>query len=156
MRWDEPELYEMASDFFRTFSRMEYALKATGFFGKDKRRAEADWTRFAEEVQEALAMADEEVRKAVDFILSEPPKKQVIVDGRLQWDSTPPSAEDEADRVLLYVRRVRNNLFHGGKFNGHWFQPERSGELMKASLIILNFCRESCPDVSQAFYEESA
>lgn len=156
MRWDEPELYEVASDFFRTFARMEYALKATGFFEGDEQQVKADWKQFAREVQVALAAANEKVREAVNFILSEPPKKQVIVNGCLQWDSTPPSAENEADRVLLYVRRVRNNLFHGGKFNGHWFQPERSGELMKASLIILNFCRESCSDVSQAFYEESA
>ncbi len=134
---------------------MEYALKATGFFEKSRRRgrmlAEADWKEFAKAVQVALAGADEEVRKAVNCILSNPPKKQVIVDGRLQWECTPPCAENEADRVLLYVRRVRNNLFHGGKFNGHWFQPERSGELMKASLIVLNFCKAACSDVGRAF-----
>ncbi len=153
MRWDEPELYKVASDFFRTFSRMEYALKAVGFFVRNQRQAEADWTRFAGEVHAALTRANEKVREAANFILSKPPKKQVIVNSHLDWDTTPPDAENEADLVLLYVRRVRNNLFHGGKFNGQWFDPERSGDLMKASLIILNFCREACPDVSQAFDE---
>ena len=155
MRWDEPELYKVASDFFRTFARMEYALKATRFLAGDEQQAKANWEKFAGEIQEPLTRADKEVRKAVYFILSEPPKKQVVIDGHLDWDSTLSSPGNEADRVLLYVRRVRNNLFHGGKFNGQWFDPERSGELINASLIILKFCREACSDVGQAFDGES-
>jgi hypothetical protein len=43
--------------------------------------------------------------------------------------------------ILLWVRRVRNNLFHGGKFNGHWFQPERSEQLITASLVVIHAFR---------------
>lgn len=130
---------------------MEYALKATRFLVKDRRNAEADWATFATDVHDALTASEAGVRSAVAFILGAPPKKQVNVDNRIEWDATPPDAANETELVLRYVCRVRNNLFHGGKFNGHWFQPERSGELMQASLIILNFCREACRDVDRAY-----
>ena len=92
-----------------------------------------------------------ELQSAIAFMLKESPKKQVNVDNLIEWDSTPPNAANQAELLLRYICRVRNNLFHGGKFNGHWFQPERSGELMRASLIILNVCRETCPDVNRAY-----
>lgn len=151
MNWNDPDLHHMASDFFRTFARMEYALKATSFLVPHRRNAEADWKAFAAEIQPALEQADEEVRRAVAFILAEPPRKQINVNGRIEWDNTQPDADHEAELVLRYICRIRNNLFHGGKFNGHWFQPERSGQLMQSALVVLNHCREACPNVAQAY-----
>lgn len=118
---------------------------------KNQKEAKADWAGFAAEVHDALTISEKEVRSAVAFILNQPPKKQINVNNRIEWDNTPPNAKNETELVLRYICRVRNNLFHGGKFNGRWFQPERSGELMQASLIILNFSREACPDVDQAY-----
>jgi len=57
----------------------------------------------------------------------------------------------QSDLVLQYVRRVRNNLFHGGKFNGRWFEPERSAELLIHCLTILNACLEVSPEVGEAY-----
>lgn len=53
--------------------------------------------------------------------------------------------------VLLLICRVRNNLFHGGKFNGRWFEPQRSEELMRYALIILRACGQSHDKVSNAY-----
>lgn len=54
--------------------------------------------------------------------------------------------------MLLYVRRVRNNLFHGGKFNGRRFAPERSELLLRHSLTIHRACIDASEDVHQAFH----
>ncbi|MBM3603933.1 MAG: hypothetical protein FJX25_04060 [Alphaproteobacteria bacterium] len=81
--------------------------------------------------------AGADVVAAIAYILGRPPKKQVYVDKVLQWRVVTPQAENENDLIFLYVRRVRNNLFHGGKFNGRFFDPERSSELLEHSITIL-------------------
>ena len=151
--WTDPDLHELASQFFRTFARMEYALKAAGYLttmrGND---AQPDWNRFAKEVQTVIEEPqDPDVADAVAYILKHPPKKQVVVNNKLEWDDTPPQTNFEADRVLIYVRRIRNNLFHGGKFNGRWFEPQRSGALIQYGLTILKACRDYEPQVAKAY-----
>ena len=43
-----------------------------------------------------------------------------------------------ATSLFRHIRRVRNNLFHGGKFGGNWLEPDRSKLLLTYSLMILN------------------
>jgi hypothetical protein len=135
---------------------MEYALKAAGYLTKgsgEKRDAKPDWDRFAKQVRAVIERsADPDLAEAVAYILKYPPKKQVVIDDKLAWDATPPNSGSQAERVIIYVRRIRNNLFHGGKFNGHWFAPERSGKLMRYGLTILKACRDAEPQVKEAYY----
>lgn len=142
----------IASDFLHVFARTEYALKASGFNNGDG-PAEANWGHFAREVEVFVAAPpNDEVRNAIDFILSDPPKKQFLVKGQLQWKAVEPSTNSKADKLFQYIRRVRNNLFHGGKFNGHWFAPERSEALMTTSLVVLRAAIEVNAKVSDAFH----
>ena len=67
------------------------------------------------------------------------------------WSESKRQTDLEADLILLYVRRVRNNLFHGGKFNEHWFAPERSQKLLESSLIILYHCLDLSAPVKEAY-----
>lgn len=62
-----------------------------------------------------------------------------------------PLKKNHRKKILILIRRVRNNLFHGGKFNGEWFEPERSEALMRNALIILRACGESHHEVSKAY-----
>lgn len=152
MCWNDPKLNQLAGEFFRLFSRFEYALKANGYLVPNKRSAESDWTRFATDINEAFEqLDDEEIIKAKEFIQAEPPKKQINNNGQLEWDASQPDSANNTDLMLLYVRRVRNNLFHGGKFNGKWFAPERSGHLMDASVKILRGCLKISSDVKKAY-----
>ena len=149
--WQDEKLHELASEFFRDFARMEYALKATSFLNK-KGNAEANWSKFSRSVHEALeANTSAEYVEAKAFILKEPPKKQIVENNAIAWSEARPDCPSDTELLLLYVRRVRNNLFHGGKFNGHWFAPERSGPLIEASLVILKACREASSEVNQAY-----
>jgi hypothetical protein len=151
--WTDPQLDQLAAKFFREFSRMEYALKATHYLNaRDTRNAKADWEKFGKNINDSLMNSgDETVKVAVEYMLNSPPKKQVVKGGNLDWDNTPPTASTEGGKVLLCVCRVRNNLFHGGKFNGKWFAPERSGILIEHSLTILRACRDFEEDVKKAY-----
>lgn len=140
-----------AARLFKTFARFEYALKAANFHHGDG-AAQPNWTAFAASICDDFdAVDDEGFAEALAYFREQPPKKQVIVDGVLDWDESPVQGASEADRILIYVRRVRNNLFHGGKFNGRWFEPQRSAELLRHSMTILEVCRSLSPAVSEAF-----
>lgn len=147
-----PSIDQLAENLFYTFARTEYALKASGFNNGDG-AAEANWRKFALAVEALIANPPSaELREAVRFVLAEPPRKQVIVDGAIRWQVAEPQTDSVADKLFLYVRRVRNNLFHGGKFNGEWFEPERSEPLLRHSLAILVASVEAVPAVRHAYY----
>ena len=142
----------IASEFFFLFARYEYALKTSGRFNRRRQNAEADWSFFATELDSLFDKnSSKELRSAVDYFLAHPPKKQIIAVNNLQWDNTPPNAKSELDLLFAYIRRVRNNLFHGGKFKGRFFaDPERSEDLIQHGTTILNHCLSLAPDVKEA------
>jgi hypothetical protein len=151
-QWQDKNLHELAAEFFRDFSRMEYALKAASFMKPNRANAEADWEAFARAIHQPISENESaELAAAKTFLLQKPPKKQVNNNGQIEWSDTVPQHNGETDLLLLYVRRVRNNLFHGGKFNGRWFAPERSTALIKASSVILAHCREASDQVAEAY-----
>jgi hypothetical protein len=149
----EEELNRLASEMFRVFARFEYALKAAGFhIGNENEEAKPDWRSFAESVPDAFKnLQNEDLKESIRYIKAHPPKKQVIQGGNLAWSDVVPATNLESDLILLYVRRVRNNLFHGGKFNGRWFDPERSKLLLRHCLTILNACLDVSPSVREAY-----
>ncbi|MDB5347273.1 MAG: hypothetical protein JWP89_5650 [Schlesneria sp.] len=146
-------LDQLGIQLFRTFARTEYPLKASGYSKIGRRNeASADWDRFAKEVEQLISNPmSPALKEAIEFIFNAPPKKQVIVDGVLTWQVGGPPSSSRADELLVYVRRVRNNLFHGGKFNGNWFAPQRSEDLLRHSLVILECCIQHVPSVKEAY-----
>jgi len=144
-------LESLGYEFFREFARYEYCLKATGL-RESSRDAKASWTKYAAEVKDVIeAPRAQNLQRAVAYFTNYPPKKQIVKDGSLEWDDTLPTHKSKAELILLLVCRVRNNLFHGGKFNGHWFEPQRSEELIQHALVILMACGQAHPKVSQAY-----
>ena len=153
------QIDKLAFEFFREFARCEYCLKAIGFRkkGPDGRDAKADWTgKFAEEIQSAIeGSTSPEVQAAVAYFLKYPPKKQVIKKDNLDWAKTLPDHKNNTELVLLLVCRVRNNLFHGGKFNARWFAPEQSEELISHGLVVLKACIKSHPEMNEAYTDRA-
>jgi len=145
------DLESLAYNFFREFARYEYCLKATGL-REESRAAKASWTKYAAEVADIIEVPrSDSLEQAIAYFTGHPPKRQIIKDGVLDWDEALPDHKSKAELVLLLVCRVRNNLFHGGKFNGRWFEPQRSEELMQHGLTILRECGRSHPKVSEAY-----
>jgi len=147
---------ELLLEFFLRFSRVEFALKASGFALGDVEGVRPNWNGFAISLRGKFhKTANPELLQVCDFVLNDPPRRQVLVDGRLAWN-TQAQAVGEADVEFLIkmVRSVRNNLFHGGKYNIALHEDTaRSEALLRNCLIILEECVDLSPVVKQAFEE---
>lgn len=130
--------------FFLIFSRFEYALKRSGFLpeGEEGKNidAQADWSAFAKSIQSELAerKRDEEgLSRAIDYLIGNPPGKQIVKRGdsgrELGRKSSKPTGS-EAEVLSTYIRRVRNNLFHGVKYP---FDHAQDLKLIQNANIVL-------------------
>ncbi|MDY0744773.1 hypothetical protein SNE35_09650 [Paucibacter sp. R3-3] len=136
----EPEL---AVELLALFSRMEYALKVSDFAVGDDKTVAPNWDAFANAVNDDfLAIADEAVVEARELLLQSPPRKQVLLDGHVRFaDQVINTKQRRTQQLLLMVRTVRNNLFHGGKYlpNGEQ-EPGRDERFVRASITVLRAC----------------
>jgi hypothetical protein len=150
-------LDHLAFEFFREFSRCEYCLKVVGIREPMRKDPTADWGAFSNEVQHVLEMpSTAELKEAVGYYLAHPPKKQISRDnGVLDCKDSPPDHKHQTKLILRLVCRVRNNLFHGGKFNNHWFEPQRSEKLLQYALVILGSCVAAHPKVHEAYVQKA-
>jgi hypothetical protein len=142
-----PELPELAEQFFARFSRFESALKNSGFPKQEKNEGvSADWDKFAHEVSVADLFAHMKANRDTAYLINEPPKKRVMVNGHLDWRA----AKSPVNMAELAgaLKRVRNNLFHGDKQNSHL---SRNAQLLNAGLAIMERMLEANDEVRQAY-----
>lgn len=145
---------ELAYEFLGTFARCEYALKGSGFAKGGATSVEANWDTFATAIDWHLRrVADDSFKEAMRFLLSEPPRKQVLRNGRVEWKDSPPDPNlPKAQQVLLMVRRIRNNLFHGAKvWSPEYDNRQRDIKLVEAGLVILKRCSSLNQEVQTAY-----
>ena len=131
--------------FFVNFSRFEYALKRAGFVTSGEyHSAKANWRGFAEKVSVGLGdVTEEEFKNAKSYLIKHPPRRQVFRDHSIRWEANGRwNKESEGQYLLRLVRDVRNNLFHGGKYDNESVDDQslRNSELLSASLTILDWC----------------
>ena len=141
-------------EFLGTFARCEYALKRSGFAKGSLTSVEANWDAFATSIDwHFRRVRDQEFKAAVLFLKAEPPRKQVLRDGRVDWKESPPGKDlPVAQQILLMVRRIRNNLFHGGKiWSPEYGDRNRDVRLVKAGLVVLKQSVLLNKDVSLTF-----
>lgn len=149
--------------FFVTFSRFEFAMKRCGCFkehpkkGTD-RRAEPDWDALAERESiknQLLASPSEVVLKACEYLLKYPPQSEMVRCKQLKFVATTRNSnESEVRYVLRLVQKVRNNLFHGGKFpNGPIPDAIRNDVLLKSCIDILYRCLILDDEISACFHQ---
>ena len=142
---------QLACEFLGVFARYEYALKAAGFIPGNANKIKADWDRYAKLIDAAFTqITSPALTEAVDYLLHYPPKKQILNNGKIEWRDVPPNANDpRTQQVLAMVRRVRNNLFHGGKFGPRG--DDRDQLLVHHSLTVLRECLPLDSETRQAF-----
>ncbi|MEQ9106824.1 MAG: hypothetical protein RLO04_05110 [Limnobacter sp.] len=147
------ELDQISYRFFKLFAQYEYALKAMGYGRAGRlKAAEVDWDRFANEIGIALIRSqDHAVVEARTYLLDHPPKRQVWINNSVDW-AVVPSVDRSAQSLFGHLRRVRNNLYHGGKFNGRWIDPDRSEELITRSLALLQHLVRDNQDLREAIH----
>ncbi|RUO38632.1 hypothetical protein CWE13_03020 [Aliidiomarina shirensis] len=146
---------ELACEFLAVFARMEYALKATRFAVGNRREVSASWDRFANVANERFyAESSEDLKVAVEYLWNSPPRKQFLSEGgRVRFrDFEIDPDQSQLHQLILMVRTVRNNLFHGGKHipDGE-VEPGRNQSLVHYSLILLRECTQLVDDVRDAY-----
>lgn len=134
-----PHSESVMFDFFITFARFECALKNTERF-LNVVNVKPNWNEFSKSISNTFNPdITPDIRAAVNFILNEPPRKQIVNNGRLEWQvSLVNENKSLAYKLCIYIRRVRNNLLHGGKFNGNFNPESRNFQLINYSNLILN------------------
>lgn len=149
---NSPSYIDLCSDFLILYSRFEYALKECGFL-QNGNRVLASIENYAESINEIFRPEPEsKLEKAVDFIIEYPPKTQIKIRTNLIWQDNP--KEGNSIQVLPeYLRRVRNNLLHGGKFYGRIETGSRNWNLVLNSMIIIEHWIDLSDNVKGKFRE---
>jgi hypothetical protein len=123
-----------ALNFFKIMMRLEYALKAAGFARNQNGSVEVCWDNFANQ-ELGRDFFDQVVKSGmVGTLKGDPPKFQKLSDdNRLYF--APANAVTNVQELIGAVRRVRNNLFHGGKSG--IVDHERSELLIEESIYVV-------------------
>lgn len=151
---------ERAWLFFVFFSRFEYALKRSGYVYASADRVAANWDRFASRYCTLFNRdSDIRLRAACDYFTSNPPKKQIRDGSALSWaDSHSLGNHPLLCWLVTMLRRVRNNLVHGGKFPepvGPITDPARDPVPLEHSLVILDALLKLDSHVRNYFIEST-
>jgi len=139
---------ELACEFFAVFSRFEYALKASGHCKLDRcretgqiQRAKPDWNNFISKMT-LSAPRGSELERAVVFLTGDDAPKVQVGPGTASDDWVPRqlNGSSREQKAVDAAKRVRNNLFHGGKHSAQ--DLERNEKLVQSALLVLKECLE--------------
>lgn len=144
---------ELAFKFFVLFSMFEHALKNTQFKTVSQNgTVEPNWDAFAQAIDGQFnANASPELNTAVNYFINHPVKKQVFRNNQLTFSQTPrPQNITDTEWLSLLIRRVRNNLFHGGKVN---YDRPRDTLLIQFAIVILESWAVLDPNVEMTIHQ---
>jgi hypothetical protein len=147
---------DLVTGFMIMFSYFEYVLKRTKYRKKEGRDGvKPDWDKFARDYASLFNVGEDiKLRDAVTYLLDNPPKRQVITSkGELDFNRRNLNSNTTLEKLVCSLRGVRNNLFHGGKFeSGSVEDPARNTILLESCITILNKCITLDKDVEQYFW----
>lgn len=144
---------DLVLEFFLVLSRMEFALKVSGFATGTENSVTPDWDAYARQIRDTFIKdVTSELLEASNYYLNTPPQKQVLDNGGLAWSSMVPNNPAEIENLLILVRRVRNNLFHGGKYNSQAHdETARNESLLRYGITILEASMTLVPNIKAAY-----
>lgn len=145
----------LVSEFFAVFARFEYAMKASHYCAADRwNNAIPNWRALKQDLAPALEQAPcDDLRSAMAFLINAPPLVQKWVDGHPQFQEVPLAENSDGANALEAAKRVRNNLFHGGKHTPH-SPPDRDAQLVKAALCVLQHCLKLNQDLASEYVHQ--
>ncbi|WP_075343150.1 hypothetical protein [Tenacibaculum agarivorans] len=163
-----PDGVIIMQQFFLVFSRFEYALKKTDDFLIERHgAASANWDAYADSINEDFCnLINQELdgfgfnhekivklKEAVDFFVMEPPRKQEVEGGVLVYRDRVREDDSLTRKICVYIRRVRNNVMHGGKYIGSNAIGSRNYKLLDLSLYLMDCFLELNDEVKHNFHE---
>ena len=138
-------------DFFWTFTTIECAMKHAGIFktreGSDA--IEANWEQFETDLVNYGTERSLKFRQAARTLQQFRIQRLALIDNKPAWRPVERRQMGEVQFTLYLLRLVRNNLFHGGKyeFGAPADQVERDTDIIRAALSVLDQCFEHHPRV---------
>lgn len=130
------DLSTLAFDFFYWFSRFEFALKENRYLKSHKpgQNAEPGWDEFIVKWCAHYNTSHE----ANELIKLSPQRQIVLPDSALDWKPLDLTGKSALAAVVLCLKTVRNNLFHGGKHGiKGWDDPKRTQSLLANAKTVL-------------------
>lgn len=125
-----------AIELFKVMMRLEFAIKEIGYCKTTgNQKASVDWDRFANECLGAVFFdAIKTAGRAVTLIETPPKRQAADGNGHLSWEQTGPVSNIQD--LIGSLRRVRNNLFHGGKSGDP--DRDRNDALVRNALAVIH------------------
>lgn len=126
--------------FFILFSKFECALKRTGFLQSldEGQNAQASIDNFLNTTLPADFYEHCLNDTTIKPLLNHQPKKQIVKGGQLSWKEEHIQIDDNI-KLRAVLCRLRNNLFHGGKYpNAFQDEVARDHKLLDAGIALIN------------------
>jgi hypothetical protein len=117
--------------------------------GAEGTSASANWEAFIGRVEAALPNRRELDQGARNLLLAEPPNVEIVRGGIAVFERRP-LVGTEGRQLIEAARRVRNNLFHGGK-EAVEARPGRDEALVSAALHVIQTAVRCDADVAMRF-----
>jgi hypothetical protein len=134
--------------FFIVFSKFEYSLKKSGYLKQNERKTiSIDWNRFINDIK--VNFEKLENKNIFTNIIKLKPKKQILDNEKLSWiEINVNSNSIPLETIIDYVKCIRNNLFHGGKYPNMVIKEySRDSELLSLSVKVIHCIIELNPKV---------
>lgn len=133
----------LAAAYFQVFTRIEYSLKRAGYSKIAKNGTiEADWDKFSKSTSKDFKEDNfPRYLAAKEYLLKAPPRRQIQTDdGIVDFERVagPLAGNSDLEKLVNAAKRVRNNLYHGGKMSFR-------GEFRRNEILI-----EHCHEVLEA------
>lgn len=128
-------LPERSDELFRIFARFEFALKMAGYCELRREAVILNWDRFANSNAISKKFYDYVCQTGIcPTMLNSPPKSETIAAG--VWGFSDEVLKPSSPQELFgALRRVRNNLFHGGKYFDD--DHDRNAMLVSEAISVL-------------------
>ena len=136
--------------FFKLFAQFEMALKVLNY-AQFRGYIIIDWSTFSKDIHKSFQENKDSVKDSINYLNSSPPLQQIIKDKKLDWSPAKINNKKVETEILIdHIKRVRNNLFHGGKYSGRTDDEyKRDYELITHSRIILEYILTLRSDIKE-------
>lgn len=140
--------------FFVIFTRFEFALKDRGILRNDRDEMDAvpGWERLRKSI-DMPKDSDSELSASISYLTADEtsPKKQVVRDRKPIYEKAELRGENKFQQAIDATKRVRDNLFHGGKSSSP--DQERNEQLISHALVVIKAILNARPDVMESFMD---
>ena len=142
------ETEKLIYTFHKKFSRFEYALKQAGYVrvSKGNDAAQVDWKTYENNTEYEMDADEQE-------FLKNAPQREIFKSGALSWEDLKfGKTASDIKKLVLVLKTVRNNLFHGAQgSHGGWADEAKGRFLLEKAIHCLDKLSNSNTELKKYF-----